>query len=134
MTKVRQRLLDETQLLQAGEEARRQRELKKFGKKVQIEKIQERQKQKTQDLEKIKAMKKSEKMFLKYLGFLHMIGMISHYYYYYGVQFSERKGIEDTNAGDDFDIALDQAIADDKPNFKRQKTGAFNKKKSHKVN
>jgi rRNA-processing protein EBP2 len=59
MTKVRQRLIDDEQKIKASEESKRQRELKKFGKKVQIERLQERQKQKREDLEKIKAMKKS---------------------------------------------------------------------------
>ncbi len=59
MTKVRQRLINEEQKIKASEESKRQRELKKFSKKVQIERLQERQKQKREDLEKIKAMKKS---------------------------------------------------------------------------
>ncbi|CAG8468211.1 9423_t:CDS:2 [Ambispora gerdemannii] len=99
MAKIRQKLLDETQRIKAGEAARRQRELKKFGKKVQVEKIQERQKQKTQDLEKIKAMKK------------------------------KRKGIEDTALDDDFDIALEKAVTEDKRPNKRQKTNTMTNKK-----
>ncbi|KAG9291520.1 hypothetical protein G9A89_021939 [Geosiphon pyriformis] len=99
MARIRQRLLDESQKIKVGEDARRQRELKKFGKKVQIEKIQERQKQKSQDLDKIKAMKK------------------------------KRKGIEDTALNDDFDIALEEAATSDKRPNKWQKTGAANKKR-----
>ncbi|CAG8723740.1 7171_t:CDS:1, partial [Scutellospora calospora] len=57
---VRQRLINEEQSIKASEEAKRQRELRKFGKKVQVEKIQERQKKKKEDLEKIKVMKKSD--------------------------------------------------------------------------
>ncbi|CAG8846517.1 26514_t:CDS:2, partial [Racocetra persica] len=72
------------QRIKASEEARRQRELKKFGKKVQIEKIQERQKKKKEELEKIKVMKKSD-------------------------------GVEDNAIADDFEIALEQAAADDRP-------------------
>ncbi|KAK9687527.1 rRNA-processing protein EBP2 [Basidiobolus ranarum] len=61
MQRVRQRLLDESQSIKASEEARKQRDLKKFGKKVQVEKIKERQMQKTQELEKIKAVKRKLK-------------------------------------------------------------------------
>jgi Eukaryotic rRNA processing protein EBP2 len=53
-------LLDETAGVQASEDAKRQRDLKKFGKKVQIEKLQERQKKKTEDMEKIKMLKRSK--------------------------------------------------------------------------
>jgi len=60
MLRVRQRLLDEDAQIKASEQARKQRESKKFGKKVQIEKLQERQKKKSEELEKIKTMKKSE--------------------------------------------------------------------------
>ncbi|CAG8490767.1 1243_t:CDS:2 [Ambispora leptoticha] len=103
MAKIRQKLLDETHRIKAGEDARRQRELKKFGKKVQVEKIQERQKQKVQELEKIKAMKK------------------------------KRKGIEDTALDDDFDIALEKAAIEDKRPNKRQKTTTMpNKKRAKK--
>jgi rRNA-processing protein EBP2 len=59
MARVRQRLLDEDAQIKASEQARKQREAKKFGKKVQVEKLQERQKKKSEDLEKIKSMKKS---------------------------------------------------------------------------
>ncbi|CAG8724241.1 7067_t:CDS:2, partial [Cetraspora pellucida] len=97
MSKIRQKLVDEEQSIKASEEARRQRELKKFGKKVQIEKIQERQKKKKEELEKIKVMKK------------------------------KRKGIEDTAIDDDFEIALEQAAADDRPK-KRQNTGKNTKR------
>ncbi|KAI9021545.1 eukaryotic rRNA processing [Phycomyces nitens] len=60
MAKVRQRLLDETARLKASEDAKRQRNLKKFGKKVQVEKQLERQKQKTDMLDKIKLLKRSK--------------------------------------------------------------------------
>ncbi|CAM0141132.1 rRNA-processing protein EBP2 [Umbelopsis sp. WA50703] len=61
MEKIRQRLLDETAAVKASEDAKRQRELKKFGKKVQVEKLQERQKKKTEDMEKIKMLKRKRK-------------------------------------------------------------------------
>ncbi|KAI8578108.1 hypothetical protein K450DRAFT_249076 [Umbelopsis ramanniana AG] len=61
MEKIRQRLLDETAGVKASEDAKRQRDLKKFGKKVQIEKLQERQKKKSEDMEKIKMLKRKRK-------------------------------------------------------------------------
>ncbi|KAF0552000.1 eukaryotic rRNA processing [Gigaspora margarita] len=97
MTRIRQKLVNEEQSIKASEEARRLRELKKFGKKIQVEKIQERQKKKKEELEKIKVMKK------------------------------KRKGVEDTALDDDFDIALEQAAADDRPK-KKQKTGKNGKR------
>lgn len=60
MERVRQRLLDERAGIQASEEARKQRELKKFGKKVQVAKLQEREKAKKDMNEKVKALKRSE--------------------------------------------------------------------------
>lgn len=60
MAKIRQKLLDESASLKASEEAKRQRQLKKFGKKVQVEKQLERQKQKSEMLEKIKLLKRSK--------------------------------------------------------------------------
>ncbi|GAA5816948.1 hypothetical protein MFLAVUS_010483 [Mucor flavus] len=79
MAKIRQRLLDESASVKASEEAKRQRQLKKFGKKVQVEKQLERQKQKTEMLEKIKLLKR------------------------------KRKDGGDLTLNDDFDVALDKA-------------------------
>ncbi|KAI8342059.1 eukaryotic rRNA processing [Chlamydoabsidia padenii] len=61
MAKVRQRLLDEAARNKASEEAKRQRNLKKFGKKVQIQKQLDRQKEKAQTLDKIKLLKRKRK-------------------------------------------------------------------------
>lgn len=60
MARIRQRLLDEAQSIQASELARKQREAKKFGKKVQIEKQLERERQRKQELEKIKMARKKQ--------------------------------------------------------------------------
>ncbi|KAI7903685.1 eukaryotic rRNA processing protein EBP2-domain-containing protein [Cokeromyces recurvatus] len=79
MAKVRQKLLDESAAIKASEEAKRQRQLKKFGKKVQAEKQLERQKQKAEMLDKIKLLKR------------------------------KRKDGEDLTVEDDFDIALEKA-------------------------
>ncbi|KAI8092567.1 putative rRNA-processing protein ebp2 [Halteromyces radiatus] len=58
MAKIRQRLLDEAARNKASEEAKRQRLLKKFGKKVQVQKQLDRQKEKAQTLDKIKLLKR----------------------------------------------------------------------------
>ncbi|CEP19029.1 hypothetical protein [Parasitella parasitica] len=79
MAKIRQKLLDESASIKASEDAKRQRQLKKFGKKVQVEKQLERQKQKSDMLDKIKLLKR------------------------------KRKDGEDLTSNDDFDIALEKA-------------------------
>ena len=43
----------------ASSEAKKQRDLKKFGKQVQVEKLKEREKEKRTMLEKVKALKRS---------------------------------------------------------------------------
>lgn len=60
MERIRQKLLDETAGIKKGEEARKQRELKKFGKQVQVEKLKERVKGKKEMEERLKGLKRSE--------------------------------------------------------------------------
>ncbi|CEJ02583.1 hypothetical protein RMCBS344292_16584 [Rhizopus microsporus] len=60
MAKIRQKLLDQEAAIKASEDAKRQRQLKKFGKKVQVQKQLERQKRKAETLEKIKLLKKKK--------------------------------------------------------------------------
>lgn len=60
MGKVRAKLLDETARKKASSDARRQRDLKKFGKQVQVAKLQERQKEKTATLDRIQTLKRSK--------------------------------------------------------------------------
>ncbi|KAI8908307.1 eukaryotic rRNA processing protein EBP2-domain-containing protein, partial [Gorgonomyces haynaldii] len=57
MQRIRERLIKDKEEVQRQEEKRTQREIKKFGKKVQIEKQLERQQQKRETLEKIKKFK-----------------------------------------------------------------------------
>lgn len=59
MEKVKAKLVEEATAKKAATEARKLRDLKKFGKQVQVAKLQERQKQKRETLEKIKSLKKS---------------------------------------------------------------------------
>ncbi|KAF2281094.1 Ebp2-domain-containing protein [Westerdykella ornata] len=115
MGKIKQKLIDDAAAKKAAAEARRQRDLKKFGKQVQVAKLQERAKEKRETLEKINILKR------------------------------KRQGADPTNATEDddlFDVELDNAAKSDRrrdssgkqPNFKRQKKDAkygFGGKKRH---
>lgn len=59
MAKVKGKLVEEAASKKASAEARKQRDLKKFGKQVQVAKLQEREKEKKATLEKIKVLKRS---------------------------------------------------------------------------
>lgn len=58
MERIRQKLLDERAGLKASEDAKKQRELKKFGKQVQVAKLQERAKAKKQQIDQVKDIKR----------------------------------------------------------------------------
>lgn len=58
MDKLKNKLLTEAANKKASEDSKRQRQLKKFGKQVQHETLQERAKQKRESLEKVKSLKK----------------------------------------------------------------------------
>ncbi|KAK5657272.1 hypothetical protein OQA88_3331 [Cercophora sp. LCS_1] len=60
MEKVKAKMIEEATAKKASAEARKQRDLKKFGKQVQVAKQQERAKQKREALEKIELLKKSK--------------------------------------------------------------------------
>jgi rRNA-processing protein EBP2 len=59
MGRVRQRLVDDAAGKRAATEARKQRDLKKFGKAVQVAKQQERDKAKRDTLDQINVLKRS---------------------------------------------------------------------------
>ncbi|KAL8901400.1 MAG: hypothetical protein Q9207_005212 [Kuettlingeria erythrocarpa] len=61
MGKIRQRMTDEAANKKAAAEARKQRDLKKFGKQVQVAKLQERDKAKRETLDKINILKRKRK-------------------------------------------------------------------------
>lgn len=94
MDKLKSKLLKEAADIKATEDAKKQRQLKKFGKKVMHETLQERAKQKKDTLEKIKSLKK-------------------------------KRSSNEISNDDDFQIALEEATAEDerpkrhKPNGKR---------------
>jgi len=60
MERIRQRLLDESAGIKKSEEKRKEREGKKFGKQIQIEKLKERERGKKEVAEKLKGLKRSE--------------------------------------------------------------------------
>ncbi|KAI4233945.1 MAG: hypothetical protein LQ349_004092 [Xanthoria aureola] len=61
MGKVKQRMTDEAANRKAAAEARKQRDLRKFGKQVQVAKLQDRDQAKRQTLEKINILKRKRK-------------------------------------------------------------------------
>ncbi|KAL5380853.1 hypothetical protein PMIN06_010672 [Paraphaeosphaeria minitans] len=113
MGKIKQKLMDEAAGKKASAEARKQRDLKKFGKQVQVAKLQERAKEKRDTLDKISQLKR------------------------------KRSGadVTATNEEDLFDVALDKSDKPERGgrggeggNFKRQKKNdkfGFGGKKRH---
>lgn len=59
MNKIKKKMYEEAAAKKAAAEAKRQRQLKKFGKQVQVAKLQQRQKEKRETLEKINSLKRS---------------------------------------------------------------------------
>lgn len=60
MSRIRQSLLDEQAGFKASDEARKLRDAKKFGKKVQVERLKEREKDKKEVGKRLDGLKKSE--------------------------------------------------------------------------
>lgn len=60
MGRVKQKLVDAAASKKAAQDARRQRDLKKFGKQVQVEKRQEREREKREMLERVQRLKRSK--------------------------------------------------------------------------
>jgi rRNA-processing protein EBP2 len=65
MSRIRQRLLDETAGIKKGEEKRKEREMKKIGKQVQLEKLKERRERGRDEVEKVKGLKRSKCHFIR---------------------------------------------------------------------
>ncbi|KZT53951.1 eukaryotic rRNA processing [Calocera cornea HHB12733] len=61
MERVRSRLMDERATIKKSEEKKRQRDLKKFGKQVQVEKLKEREREKKEVGERLKSLKRKRK-------------------------------------------------------------------------
>jgi len=64
MERLRSRLLDERAGIKKAEDKRREREGKKFGKQVQVEKLKERERSKKDMEERLKGLKRSKVVFL----------------------------------------------------------------------
>ena len=60
MGKIKAKMVDEAANKKAAAEARKHRDLKKFGKQVQVAKLQERDKAKRETLDKINLLKRSK--------------------------------------------------------------------------
>ncbi|QRW06474.1 rRNA-processing protein ebp2 [Ceratobasidium sp. AG-Ba] len=116
MERIRQRLLDERAGIQKSEVAKKQRELKKVGKQVQVEKLKEREKSKKEMNERVKGLKRSESLMLLDPSKSLTIA-------------SERGGALDNQDSEAFDVAVEEAISDrpakrGKPNMSRAKRDA----------
>lgn len=59
MGKIKQKMVDEAANKKAVADARKQRDLKRFGKQVQVAKLQERDREKRETLDKINLLKRS---------------------------------------------------------------------------
>ena len=71
MGKIKQKMVDDAASKKASSEARRQRDLKRFGKQVQVAKEQERAKEKRATLDKISLLKRS-----RLRPLLSLVGML----------------------------------------------------------
>ncbi|KAL6947256.1 hypothetical protein ACO0QE_002135 [Hanseniaspora vineae] len=91
MDKLKQKMVQEASEKKAIEDARRQRNLKKFGKQVQVATLQQRQKEKRETLEKIKSLRKKRPA-------------------------GEMGGASASGNGDsgDFNVAVEEAVFDNK--------------------
>ena len=127
MDRIKKKLYDEAAAKKASAEARRQRDLKKFGKQVQVAKLQQRQKEKRDTLEKIDSLKKST-----FFTFICLNDRIS------TNLFIERKAdtsgpTDDT--GDLFDVAIEDATKNNsgkKRDNKKDGSGGRNAKRQKK--
>lgn len=138
MEKVKAKLVEEASAKKASAEARKLRDLKKFGKQVQVAKLQERQKAKRETLEKIKTLKRSKLLPTK-------VPILAINADHVSSERQESNGDVGTKEGDLFDVAVDDEISKHSqrsgagrsstgPNTKRQKKNekfGFGGKKRH---
>ncbi|KAI4738441.1 Ebp2-domain-containing protein [Aureobasidium sp. EXF-12298] len=106
MGKIKGKLIDEAASKKASAEARRQRDLKKFGKQVQVAKLQERSREKKDTMDKIQLLKR------------------------------KRKGEDIGNANEDdmFDVALEDAAETEKKDKAARKAGGSSDSRGDKKN
>jgi rRNA-processing protein EBP2 len=104
MERIRQRLLNESAAIKHGEEKRKEREGKKFGKQVQLEKQKERQQSKKDMEERLKGLKRSE----SFQSVTVQPGSNTCI-----CRSTERKdALDNPRQDDDFDVAVEDAISD----------------------
>lgn len=117
MGKIKSKLIDEAASKKASAEARRQRDLKKFGKQVQVAKLQERSREKKDTMDKIQLLKRSK--FLSLLPYYAEHKKANH------TPQTERKGEDIGNANEDdmFDVALEDAAETEKKDKAARKAG-----------
>lgn len=63
MERIRQRLLNDSAEIKRGEDKRKERQNKKYGKQIQVEKLKERERAKKDMDERIKGLKRSKRQF-----------------------------------------------------------------------
>lgn len=117
MEKVKAKLVEAATAKKASAEARKLRDLKKFGKQVQVAKLQERQKQKRETLDKIKALKKSMSTEFSMIATLfgsrfleapiHRISILT---VFFKTERSENGNDLTTNEADLFDVGVDNEL------------------------
>jgi rRNA-processing protein EBP2 len=73
MGKIKGKLIDEAASKKASAEARRQRDLKKFGKQVQVAKLQERSREKKDTMDKIQLLKRSKSTYVSHTSYLQRL-------------------------------------------------------------
>lgn len=124
MERIRQRLLDETAALKRSEEKRREREGKKYGKQVQIEKMKERERSKKEMEERLKGLKRSALFFS--LFFCNFWNAMTECVFVSVMLLEHKDALDDTTANADdsaFDIAVEDALSSPHPS-KRSKPNA----------
>jgi rRNA-processing protein EBP2 len=106
MDVIKKKMMDEAASKKAAVEARKQRDLRKFGKQVQVAKLQERDRAKRDTMEKIQILKRSMNSHLSNLPHTRKLTDL----------ITERRGTgaTETNEEDLFDVALEDASKEDR--------------------
>lgn len=134
MEKIKAKLVEEASAKKAAAEARKLRDLKKFGKQVQVSKLQERQKAKREVLDKIKTLKRSKlrpSISFVYI-YIYIYGGVCYDYYrqlanqYCLAERQEHSSDVGTKEADIFDVSVDNEIAkhSQRSGSTRQQSGA----------
>ena len=115
MERIRERLLNETAEIKRSEEKRKERQNKKYGKQIQVEKQKERERAKKDMDERIKGLKRS-----KLQSQCFRLAPLSHGYL-------ERKGALDNAQadGEDFDVVVEDAMSE-RPSKRAKSSGDSN--------